>query len=135
MKWSFNDLMDRLKGIDYRPTKHVLASVMHKIVFGWLMPKRYRGLTKREIFEIIFKSDTPAGKKFDVWLLVLIVANIVLLMFDSVWGATDTMTSGAHSSFSFWVVKALEWGFTLCNSNSNSSLFYLIFKCNNNSFH
>lgn len=113
MKWSFNDLMDRLKGIDYRPTKHVLASVMHKIVFGWLMPKRYRGLTKREIFEIIFKSDTPAGKKFDVWLLVLIVANIVLLMFDSVWGATDTMTSGAHSSFSFWVVKALEWGFTL----------------------
>ena len=57
--------------------------------------------------------DTPAGKKFDVWLLALIVANIVLLMFDSVWGATDTMTSGVHESLSFWVVKALEWAFTL----------------------
>lgn len=113
MKTSFNDFWNSLKRIDYRPVKRALSSAMHRLVFGLLMPKRYRGLTKREIFEIIFKSDTPAGKKFDVWLLVLIVANIVLLMFDSVWGTTDTMTSGAHGSFSFWIVKALEWGFTL----------------------
>lgn len=89
------------------------GSVMHKILFGFLMPKRYRNLTKKEIFEIIFKSDTPAGKKFDVWLLVAIVANIILLLIDSVYGSTDTMTSRAHLSVSYLVFKTLEWGFTL----------------------
>ena len=106
-------LKEMVTHINYRPVTKVIGGVMHKIVLEWLMPKRYRNLTKKEIFEIIFKSDTPAGKKFDVWLLVLIVSNIVLLMFDSVWGATDTMTSGVHESFSFWIVKALEWAFTL----------------------
>ena len=90
-----------------------LGRAIHKVLFGWLLPKRYRQLTKREIFDIIFKSDTPAGKKFDVWLLVLIVANIVLLMIDSLTGTTTTMTSGAHRTASFVVFKLLEWGFTL----------------------
>jgi voltage-gated potassium channel len=98
------------------PAAHVLGvigSVMHKVLFDWLMPKRYRNLSRREIFEIIFKSDTPAGKKFDVWLLVMIVSNIVLLILDSLLGSTDTMTSGAHMSLSFWLMKVAEWGFTL----------------------
>ncbi len=113
IKAFFVKVYEWLKRVNYRPFLKVVNAVMHKIVFDWLMPKRYRKLTRKDIFEIIFKSDTPAGKKFDVWLLVLIVANIVLLMFDSVWGATDTMTSGAHGSYSFWIVKVLEWGFTL----------------------
>lgn len=112
-KTACKDVKEALKRVNYRPAADAVGSVMHKIVFDWLMPKRYRNLTKKEIFEIIFKSDTPAGKKFDVWLLVLIVANIILLVFDSVMGSTDTMTSGAHRSLSFWVMKILEWGFTL----------------------
>lgn len=92
---------------------NAIGSVMHKVLFGWLMPKRYRNLTKKEIFEIIFKSDTPAGKRFDVWLLVLIVANIVLLLVDSLTGTTSTMTSRAHLSISYLIFKVLEWGFTL----------------------
>ena len=90
-----------------------IGRVLHSMLFGWLLPKRYRGLKKKEIFEIIFKSDTPAGKKFDVWLLVLIVLNIVLLVVDSLTGTTTTMTSGAHLSVQFIVFKVLEWGFTL----------------------
>ena len=90
-----------------------IGRVLHGILFGWLLPKRYRGLKKKQIFEIIFKSDTPAGKKFDVWLLVLIVLNIVLLVIDSLTGTTTTMTSGAHMSAQFIVFKVLEWGFTL----------------------
>ena len=78
---------------------------------GWTVS--YRGLKKKQIFEIIFKSDTPAGKKFDVWLLVLIVLNIVLLVIDSLTGTTTTMTSGAQMSVQFIVFKVLEWGFTL----------------------
>lgn len=89
------------------------GNVMHGILFKWLMPKRYRKLTKKEIFEIIFKSDTPAGKKFDVWLLVAIVANIILLLVDSVYGPTDTMTSRVHLSPSYVIFKVLEWGFTI----------------------
>ena len=109
----FKKLKEAVARVNYGPVVKVVGTVMHKIVLEWFMPKHYRSLSKKEIFEIIFKSDTPAGKKFDVWLLALIVANIVLLMFDSVWGATDTMTSGVHESLSFWVVKALEWAFTL----------------------
>ena len=106
-----------LKNIDFGGiTKRVviaIGNVIHLVLFHWLMPKRYRSLTKKQIFEIIFKSDTPAGKKFDVWLLVLIVANIVLLVIDSMLGSTDTMTSRAHMSLSFWAMKVAEWGFTL----------------------
>lgn len=90
-----------------------IGRVMHTLLFKWLMPKRYRNLKKREIFEIIFKSDTPAGKKFDVWLLVVIILNIILLIVDSLTGTTTTMTSGAHLSLQFIVFKVLEWGFTL----------------------
>lgn len=99
-----------------RVARNILAwigGVLHKLLFGWLLPKRYRGLKKKEIFEIIFKSETPAGKKFDVWLLVLIMLNIVLLVVDSLTGTTTTMTSGAHLSVQFIVFKVLEWGFTL----------------------
>ena len=92
---------------------NAVGALMHKVLFGWLMPKRYRNLTKRQIFEIIFKSDTPAGKRFDVWLLVMIVANIVLLLVDSLTGTTSTMTSRAHLSISYLVFKVLEWAFTL----------------------
>ena len=88
-----------LDGVDWhgvaRSIVGWIGSVLHGILFGWLLPKRYRGLKKKQIFEIIFKSDTPAGKKFDVWLLVLIVLNIVLLVIDSLTGTTTTMTSHA----------------------------------------
>lgn len=113
LKKAFKDVVKWLRSVNYRPAAKAVGSVMHKILFEWLMPKRYRSLTRKEIFEIIFKSDTPAGKKFDVWLLVLIVANIILLILDSLLGSTDTMTSGAHWTLSFWVMKILEWGFTL----------------------
>ena len=104
-------------GVDYvgvmRRVINWIGGVLHALIFKVLLPKRYRGVTKREIFEVIFKSDTPAGKRFDVWLLVLIVANIVLLIFDSVLGSTDTITRGAHGSWSYWIMKVLEWGFTI----------------------
>ncbi len=104
-------------GLDWRAIGHniidFIGRVMHKVLFEWLMPKKYRGIKKQEIYEIIFKSDTPAGKKFDVWLLILIVANIVVIIIDSLFGSTSTITSGARLSISFWIIKILEWGFTI----------------------
>ena len=90
-----------------------IGKVLHKVFFSWLLPKKYRDITKRQIFEIIFKSDTPAGKAFDVWLLIAIVANILVLVADSLFGTTSTITDSAHWSLSFWIVKILEWAFTL----------------------
>lgn len=110
-------LRDWFIGVDWvglgRKVVNYIGGLMHKVLFEWLLPKRYRGLKKQEIFEIIFKSDTPAGKKFDVWLLVLIILNILLLVVDSLTGTTTTMTSGAHRSVSYIVFKVLEWGFTI----------------------
>ena len=121
-------LKDRLTGILQRLVRwfvnvnwrHVgrdvinfIGRVMHKILFEWLMPKKYRGIKKKEIFQIIFLSDTPAGKKFDIWLLILIVLNIILLLVDSLTGTTSTMTHGANMTVGYWVFKILEWGFTI----------------------
>ena len=39
---------------------------------------------RRVAYEVIFESDTPAGKWFDILLIVSIVANVVVIMLDSV---------------------------------------------------
>lgn len=96
-----------------RQTIDGIGRVLHKILFSWLLPKKYRNITKRQIFEIIFKSDTPAGKTFDVWLLVAIIANILVLVADSLFGTTSTITNSARWTLSFWIIKILEWSFTL----------------------
>jgi voltage-gated potassium channel len=38
-----------------------------------------------KLYEIIFKSDTPAGKRFDIALLVVILSSVlVVVMLESV---------------------------------------------------
>ena len=77
--------------------------LVHYLVFSILLPKKFRRATKRQIYTVIFQADTPAGKQFDVWLLVAILANTVLLMVDSV--ISNPIVS--------ITVTILEWGFTL----------------------
>lgn len=77
--------------------------IIHYIVFSLLLPKRFRGATKRQIYTVIFQADTPAGKRFDVWLLVAILANTLLLMVDSI------ITNPVMRI----IVSLLEWGFTI----------------------
>lgn len=59
---------------------------------------------KRIVHEIIFGTDTPAGKRFDVWLLVVIVLSVVALLLDSV--------EHIHLRWHSWLYAA-EWVFTL----------------------
>lgn len=40
--------------------------------------------TKQKIYEIIFEADTPAGKFFDVSLLLIILLSVVLVVLESV---------------------------------------------------
>ena len=52
-----------------------MKHIQHKSVMqGW----------QRRLHEIIFEADTPAGKTFDILLLLTIVMSIIVVMLDSV---------------------------------------------------
>ena len=59
---------------------------------------------KDALYEIIFKADTPAGKWFDVLLIVSIVASVFVVMADSI-GAIRISTG--------YFLIGTEWFFTL----------------------
>jgi voltage-gated potassium channel len=59
---------------------------------------------RRRWFIVIFENDTRLGRRFDVWLLIAIVASVLVVMVDSV------QSIGARHRTLF---DALEWGFTL----------------------
>lgn len=59
---------------------------------------------QRRVYEIIFESDTRAGRLFDLILLGLIVASVVVVMLDSV----QAVAKGNERLF-----NVLEWTFTL----------------------
>ena len=55
-------------------------------------------------FQIIFESDTPAAKGFDIALIVMILASVLVVMLDSV-----AAYAARWGELFFW----LEWGFTI----------------------
>jgi len=59
---------------------------------------------RKVAFEVIFEADTPAGKWFDVVLILCIVASVAVVMLDSI--------AGVHESH--WrLLNVLEWFFTI----------------------
>lgn len=59
---------------------------------------------KARLHLIIFGTDTPAGKRFDVWLIVAILLSVLLLMGESM---------QAISSRYYLAFRTLEWVFTI----------------------
>ncbi len=59
---------------------------------------------KHRIHEIIYEADTPAGKFFDVVLLILILLSVVLVMLESI---------GSIRTEHALVLDQLEWGITI----------------------
>nr|WP_255774830.1 ion transporter [Halomonas alkalisoli] len=59
---------------------------------------------RTRLFQIIFESDTPLAKGFDIALMAVILASVLVVMLDSVepWHA-------AYGDLFYW----LEWGFTI----------------------
>ena len=106
--WIWKKLSKFFMGLNYRrigsKLAHGVGNFLHWVIFKVLLPKKYRDVTKKEIYRIIFKADTPAGKKFDVWLLVAIGINLVLIMLDSF--------EAVHANIR-WVLTILEWLFTI----------------------
>jgi len=62
------------------------------------------GSVRRTLYEIIFRADTPAGKAFDVILLVAIVCSVGVVMLESVAGIGIRFGDPLH---------LLEWFFTI----------------------
>ena len=56
------------------------------------------------LFEIIFEADTPAGKWFDIALIVVILLSVLVVMLDSV--------ASIRAEYGRWLY-GLEWLFTI----------------------
>lgn len=54
--------------------------------------------------EIIFEADTPAGKAFDVWLLIFIVASVLIVILETI--------PSLSLRYGPWFSR-LEWMFTI----------------------
>ncbi|MFV0591852.1 MAG: ion transporter [Draconibacterium sp.] len=52
--------------------------------------------TREKLYEIIFEADTPAGKLFDVVLLVIILISVALVMLESVPGIRTNYRPALH---------------------------------------
>lgn len=59
---------------------------------------------REKLHEIIFEADTPAGKWFDISLIIAIVVSVIAVMLDSV----ETIRS-AHGT----ILDVVEWTFTI----------------------
>lgn len=64
---------------------------------------------QRRWYEVIFEADTPAGKAFDVALLVIILFSVVVVMIESV---EPAKLDAWHPQLRDWLHK-LEWAITL----------------------
>ena len=63
-----------------------------------------RSRWRHRLHEVIFEADTPAGRGFDLILLVLILASVTVVLFESV------SSVRARYGRELWI---LEWGFTI----------------------
>ena len=59
---------------------------------------------RKKSFEIIFEADTPAGKWFDIVLIICILLSVIVVMLDSV--------SSIGTRYGK-LLYALEWFFTI----------------------
>lgn len=68
------------------------------------MSVRAQSPLQQHFYRVIFGTETPAGKWFDIGLILVITASVVVVMLDSI-----AELRAAHARLFF----QLEWGFTL----------------------
>lgn len=59
---------------------------------------------REQLYVVIFQTDTPAGRRFDTSLLLIILASIVIVMLDSI--------DSIHQNYAD-LLAYIEWGFTI----------------------
>lgn len=68
------------------------------------MSKRQQTPLQASVFEVIFGTETPAGKWFDICLIIVIASSVAVIMLDSI--------PEYHASYGILYLQ-LEWAFTL----------------------
>lgn len=71
---------------------------------------------KKILHEIIFGTETPAGKLFDVWLIILILLSVLILILDSV--------ESIRVRWHLWLYSA-EWVFTVLFTVEYATRIYI----------
>jgi voltage-gated potassium channel len=59
---------------------------------------------RAKLYEIIFEADTPAGKAFDIALLITIILSVIAVLLESV--------AGVRARYGTWL-RAFEWLVTI----------------------
>ena len=59
---------------------------------------------REDLYVIIFQADTPAGRRFDSILLLIILASLVIVILDSI--------DSVHQNYAD-LLAYIEWGFTV----------------------
>ncbi len=67
--------------------------------------KSHKRYWKQRLHEIIYEADTPGGKLFDVILLIMILASIVLVMLESVGYLNEKYAS--FFNISEWIITII----------------------------
>ncbi len=78
-----------------------------------------RNALKEKIHEVIFEADTPAGKTFDVILLIIILGSIFTVLLESV----DSLAQQYKKEF-----LILEWSFTIVFTIEYLLRLYCVYK-------
>ncbi|HSP57145.1 MAG TPA: ion transporter [Halomonas sp.] len=74
---------------------------------------------RARVFQVIFESDTPLAKGFDIALIVMILASVLVVMLDSV-----AAYRVEYGEIFYW----LEWGFTFAFTLELAARLYCLDK-------
>jgi voltage-gated potassium channel len=86
------------------PTKFLNRNRLKPVASIVMADQVNREAWRARLHEVIYESNTAAGRTFDVGLLIAILVSILIVMLDSV--ETYQLRYGA-------LLTALEWGFTI----------------------
>jgi voltage-gated potassium channel len=68
----------------------------------------------QRLYVMVFQSDTPAGRRFDSTLLLIILASLVVVILDSIQEVHDNYANVlAYIEWGFTVIFAIEYGLRL----------------------
>ena len=61
--------------------------------------------TRQKIHDVIYEADTPAGKIFDITLIILIIISVILVAFETVGWMNDKYSNFFNTAE--WIITIL----------------------------
>jgi len=87
-----------------------------------------RAKLKLKLYEIVFEADTPAGKTFDVVLLLAVVLSVIAVMLESVESINNKYSTFLHiSEWFFTIIFTIEYVLRIAIINKKSKYIFSFF--------